>query len=149
VRFNGFPEIKESIASAHIEATFMVAPLAIALRQQGVPIKIVYLGHRDGTALMVHKDSKIFSFKDLKGKRIAIPTRYSNQNLILLKGAREYGLSTSDMTLLEMPPADMPAALAARAVDAITSGVRSRALSGKRHLAELHFVCTRGARGHH
>lgn len=122
VRFSGFPEIKESVASAHIQATFMVAPLALALRQQGLPIKVVYLGHRDGTALVVHKDSNIYSFKDLKGKRIAIPTRYSNQNLILYKGAKEHGMSISEMTVVEMPPPDMPAALAAGAVDAITSG---------------------------
>ena len=35
----------------------MLAPMAMALREQGVPIKIVYLGHRDGTAMMVQKDS--------------------------------------------------------------------------------------------
>ena len=42
--------------------------MAIALREQGVPIKIVYLGHRDGTAVMVHKDSQIFRMEDLRGK---------------------------------------------------------------------------------
>ena len=40
-------------------ATFILAPMAIALREQGVKIKIVYLGHRDGSAVMVHKDSGI------------------------------------------------------------------------------------------
>ena len=30
-------------------ATFILAPMAMALREQGVPIKIVYLGHRDGS----------------------------------------------------------------------------------------------------
>jgi NitT/TauT family transport system substrate-binding protein len=100
----------------------MVAPLAIALRQQGVPVKIVYLGHRDGTAMMVHKDSTIYSIKDLKGRTIAIPTRYSNQFLILYKSLRDNGLSLSDVNVVEMPPPDMPAALYSRSVDAITSG---------------------------
>ena len=61
----------------------MLAPLAMKLRQEGVPIKIIYLGHRDGTALMVHKDSKIFRIADLKGKTIAVPNRYSNQYLMI------------------------------------------------------------------
>jgi len=122
VRFSGFPEIKESIVSGHLPATFMLAPLAMVLREQGVPIKIVYLGHRDGTALMVHKDSQIHNIRDLKGKTVAIPNRYSNQYLILYKGLRTNGLSIKDVKIVEMPPPDMPAALYSKAVDAITSG---------------------------
>jgi NitT/TauT family transport system substrate-binding protein len=122
VRFSGFPEIKESIVSGHLPATFMLAPLAMALREQGAPIKIVYLGHRDGTAMMVHKDSTIYSIKDLKGKRVAVPNRYSNQYLVLFRGLRDAGLSIKDLNIVEMPPPDMAAALYAKAIDAITSG---------------------------
>lgn len=100
----------------------MLAPLAMALRQQGVPIKIVYLGHRDGTAMMTHKDSSIRKIRDLKGKTIAVPNRYSNQYLIIFKALRENGLSIKDVRILEMPPPDMPAALFSKSVDAITSG---------------------------
>src|ERR1035438_2367358 len=49
--FQGFPEIKEALISNRIQAAFIVAPLAIALRSQGVPIKVVYLGHRYGSAV--------------------------------------------------------------------------------------------------
>ena len=73
VRFNSWPELKESYLAGHTPATFILAPMAIALREQGVKIKIVYLGHRDGTAVMVHKDSSIYRMEDLRGKRVAIP----------------------------------------------------------------------------
>jgi NitT/TauT family transport system substrate-binding protein len=122
VRFSGFPEIKESIVSGHLPATFMLAPLAMKLRQQGVPVKIVYLGHRDGTAMMVHKDSGIRSIRDLKGKTIAVPNRFSNQYLIIFKALRDNGLTIKDVQIVEMPPPDMPAALYSKSVDAITSG---------------------------
>lgn len=122
VRFSGWPEVKESLVSGYLDATFMIVPLALALREGGVDVKIVYLGHRDGTALMVHKDSGIYSFKDLKGKKIAIPNRYSNQHLIIYKGLKDNGMTTQDVTMLEMPPPDMPAALSAKAVDAIIAG---------------------------
>jgi NitT/TauT family transport system substrate-binding protein len=122
VRFNGFPEIKESLLAGHLPATFMLAPMAMALRQQGAPVKIVYLGHRDGTALMVHKDSGIRTVADLRGKRVAIPNRFSNQNLLLRKALQDQGMTIEDVQLLEMPPPDMPAALYSKSVDAITSG---------------------------
>lgn len=122
MRFSGFPEIKESVIAGHLPATFMLAPLAMALVEQGVPVKIVYLGHRDGTALMVHKESGILSVRDLRGKRVAIPNRYSNQNLLLRKALQAQGMTTDDIELIEMPPPDMPAALYSKAVDGITSG---------------------------
>ena len=122
MRFNGWPELKESLLSGDLPASFLLAPMAMVLREQGVPIKIVYLGHRDGTALMVHKDLPIYNFRDLKGKRIAVPNRFSNQNLIIHKGLRDFGLKPEEVHIVEMPPPDMPAALYSKSVDAIISG---------------------------
>lgn len=122
VRFNGFAEMKEAFMSDHLQATFILAPLAMALREQGVPIKIVYLGHRDGTAMMVHKDSAIHRIEDLRGKTIAVPSRFSNQRLIIYKALKERGMSIADVKLYELPPPDMPATLQVKGVDAIILG---------------------------
>lgn len=122
VRFSGWPEVKEALASGYLSATFLLAPMAMALRQQGLPVKIVYLGHRDGTAIMVHKDSQIYSLKDLKGKTFAVPNRFSNQYLMVFKALQEQGISVTDINIREMPPPDMPAALYTKSVDAISSG---------------------------
>jgi NitT/TauT family transport system substrate-binding protein len=96
--------------------------MAMKLREEGVPIKIVYLGHRDGTAVMVHKDSGIWRVEDLRGKRVAVPNRFSNQRLLVYRSLRDRGMSFDDIELMELPPPDMPAALYAKAVDAISSG---------------------------
>ena len=122
VRFNGWPELKEAYLSGYTPATFILAPMAMALREQGVPIKIVYLGHRDGSAVMVHKDSRVYRMQDLRGKRVAVPNRYSNQRLLIFRALRDAGMTVNDIELVEMPPPDMPAALYAKAVDAISSG---------------------------
>ncbi len=122
LKFSGWPELKEAFLSGHTRATFILAPMAIALREQGVPIKIVYLGHRDGTALMVHKDSNIRSMADLRGKTVAVPNRYSNQRLLIFRALNNAGMSINDIKLIEMPPPDMPAALYSKSVDAVTSG---------------------------
>lgn len=52
-RFSAFPELTEAFLSDNLQATFILAPLAMRLRDQGRPVKIVYLGHRDGTTMMV------------------------------------------------------------------------------------------------
>src|SRR6266581_1401857 len=122
LRFNGWPELKEAYLSGYTPATFILAPMAMALREQGVPIKIVYLGHRDGSAMMVHRDSQIFRIEDLKGKRVAVPNRFSNQRLLIFRALKNAHMSIKDIELVEMPPPDMPAALYAKAVDAISSG---------------------------
>src|SRR5947209_5381556 len=46
--FQGFPEIKEALISNKIQAALVVARLPIALKSQGVPIKVGYLAHRYG-----------------------------------------------------------------------------------------------------
>src|SRR6266446_6963941 len=111
LRFQGWPELKEAFLSGETPATFILAPLAMKLREDGVPLRIVYLGHRDGSAMMVNKDSAINSIDDLKGKTVAVPNRFSNQWLLVIKALKEHNLSANDIHMVEMPPPDMPAAL--------------------------------------
>jgi NitT/TauT family transport system substrate-binding protein len=122
VRFQGWPEVKEAFISGYLPATFILAPLAIKMREDGVRLKIVYLGHRDGTALVVHKDSQVYQIEDLKGKKIAVPNRFSNQKLLVVKALEDHGIPLDEVTIVEMAPPDMPAALFSKAVDAVTSG---------------------------
>lgn len=122
IKFNAWPELKEAFLSGTTQASFMLAPMAMVLRQQGVPLKVVYLGHRDGTAICVRKDSDIWSIRDLRGKKVGIPGRYANQKLIICKALADSGVPQSEVQLIEMPPPEMPAALYARAVDAVCSG---------------------------
>lgn len=120
--FQGFPEIKEALMSNQMQAAFMVAPMAIALRAQGVPIKIVYLGHRYGSAVAVRKNGPVKTFTDLRGKVVAVPSRFSDERLIVLKALRDNGMSASDVHMVEMAPPDVAGALAAGAIDAFSMG---------------------------
>jgi len=120
--FQGFPEIKEALLANKMQAAFMVAPMAIALRAQGVPVRIVYLGHRYGSAMVVGKDSTARSMRDLRGKVIAIPSRFSDERLLTIRAARQEGMALTEFKMIEMAPPDMPAALAAHAIDAFVVG---------------------------
>lgn len=121
-KFTDFPTVKEALMSKNILATFMLAPMAMQLASDGVPVKIAYLGHRDGTALVVRKDSTITSFEDLRGKVVAIPGRFSNQNLLLRKMMKERGLPFDFLEVREVPPPEHAAALASKSVDAFIVG---------------------------
>lgn len=120
--FQGFPEIKEALISNKMQAAFMVAPMAIALRAQGVPIKIIYLGHRYGSAVVVQKNGPVKTFADLKGRTVAIPSRFSDERLIIFKALADNGMSAKDVKMVEMAPPDVAGALAAGAVDAFSMG---------------------------
>jgi len=122
IRFTDFPTIVESIKGGRLQATFMIAPLAMKLREQGVPVKILYLGHRDGSTVMVRKDLPAQDLRDLRGRIFAIPSKYSNQNLVIHKLMEDQGVKEDEIRFVEMPPPDMPGALAAKAIDAYFVG---------------------------
>jgi len=121
-KYNGWPEIKESLMAGRIQAGYMLAPLVMDLTTKKIPIKIVSLGHRSGAVIMVRTDSPYRTFKDLAGKRIAIPSRFAVDFLFLRKMLTQEGMTPKDIELIEMPPPDMPAALYANAVDAYCTG---------------------------
>ena len=121
-KFSGWPEIKESLMTGRIQAGYMLAPMVMDLADQGFPVKIVSLGHRSGAVIMVRTESPYQHFKQLTGKRIAIPSRFAVDFLFLRKMLMREGMTPDDITIIEMAPPDMPAALYANAVDAYCTG---------------------------
>ena len=121
-KYNGWPEIKESLMTGGIQAGYMLAPLVMDLADKKIPVKIVSLGHRSGAVIMVRTDSAYRRFKDLKGKRIAIPSRFAVDFLFLRKMLAKDGMTPKDIEIIEMAPPDMPAALYAKAVDGYCTG---------------------------
>jgi NitT/TauT family transport system substrate-binding protein len=117
-----FPSMAESMKAGRLEATFMIAPLAMKLREQNLPVKILYLGHRDGSTLVVRSDLAAKSLRDLRGKTFAVPSKYSNQYLVIRKLMEDQGVGLDEIRFIEMQPPDMPGALAAHAIDAYFVG---------------------------
>jgi NitT/TauT family transport system substrate-binding protein len=121
-KYSGWPEIKESLMAGRIQAAYMLAPLVMDLADKKIPLKIVSLGHRSGAVIMVRTDSPYQHFKELGGKRIAIPSRFAVDFLFLRKMLAQEGMTPQDIQIVEMAPPDMPAALYANAVDAYCTG---------------------------
>ncbi|WP_374075884.1 ABC transporter substrate-binding protein [Bdellovibrio bacteriovorus] len=121
-RFTDFPTMAEAFKAGRLKAAFFIAPMAMKLREQGVKAKIVYLGHRDGSTVMVKKDSAIHNLRDLEGKKFGIPSRYSNQYLVIRKLMKDQGVQPEKIQFVEVPPPEMPAALANKGIDAYFVG---------------------------
>ena len=121
-RFTSFAGITEAFQAGELQAAFILAPLAMTMRRRGVPIKIVYLGHRDGTTLIVRTNDPIHTFADLRGHRIAIPHRYSNQRILIQRLMDQFGMNERDIELVEFPPPDMPSGLRSHQFDAFIVG---------------------------
>ena len=121
-KYNGWPEVKESLMAGRIQAAYMLAPLVMDLADRKIPLKIVSLGHRSGAVIMVRSDSGYTSYRQLKGKRVAVPSRFAVDFLFLRRMLAKEGMTPKDIELIEMAPPDMPAALYAKAVDAYCTG---------------------------
>lgn len=121
-KFSGWPELKEAFMAGRIKAAYFLAPLAMDLADKGIPVKIVALGHRSGAVIMVKQDAPIKDMSGLKGKRVAIPSRFAVDYLFVRRLLKQHEMSATDVELVEMNPPDMPAALYAGAVAAYATG---------------------------
>ncbi len=121
LKFSSFAEMAEALRNGNIEAAFIIAPLAVVLRQQGVDVKVVMIGNRHESTLVAKKSLKAKSLKDLAGATIAVPMRYSGHNLCILREIEANGLE-GKIKIVEMNPPDMASALTSGALDAYFVG---------------------------
>ncbi len=122
LKFSSFAEMGEALRNGQIQAAFIIAPLSIVLHQQGAGVRIVYIGNRHESTLVVRKDLNVTGFRDLAGKILAVPMRYSGHNLCARYLAEKNEIFGSDLKIVEMNPPDMAAALATGGLDAYFVG---------------------------
>jgi NitT/TauT family transport system substrate-binding protein len=116
VKFGTWPELMDALNTGKVDGATVLVQLAMKAKEQGIDLKAVALGHRDGTNITVAKD--INSASDLKGKTIAIPQRFSTMNILLYQMLKDANMDYSDVNVVELPPAEMPAALSEGRVSA-------------------------------
>lgn len=112
----------EDLTQGTLSAAFLNAPLAMSMAARGVPVKLVSLGHRDGSAIVVPTNSPAKEFKDLRGKRVLVPSKFSNQQLWLARLCKQQGFALSELDIAPCPPPDMPAMLETGSCDAYVVG---------------------------
>lgn len=109
VKFGSWTELADALNAGKVDGASMLIELAIKAKEQGIDLKAVALGHRDGNVVVVSND--INKVEDLKGKNFAIPSKLSTHNILLHIMLKNNGLSDNHVNVVEIPPAEMPAAL--------------------------------------
>ncbi len=115
VKYGSWPELLDALNSGRVDGASVLIELAMKSKQEGVGIKAVALGHKDGNVLIV--SNKIENVSDLKGKTFAIPHRQSSHNILLNDALAKGNLTMDDINITELAPTEMPSALASGTID--------------------------------
>ena len=128
----GWSPLIEGFVAKKFNLVHFLKPIPIWMRYNTkFPVKVTGWAHTNGSALVTGRHVQVSSFKDLGGKQVAVPYWYSVHNIILQQALRAEGitpviqdaskpLKDNECNLQILPPPDMPAALAARKIDAYT-----------------------------
>ncbi len=123
--FPSGPAFMEAVPSGAVDLSLQADTPSIFAQVGGLPIKVVGVQRsvKQGEAyveIVVNPDSGITSVADLKGKRVAVLPATILQYTVV-RALEEAGLSYDDITPVELPLTDAPAALAKGDVDAVAS----------------------------
>lgn len=116
IKYGSWPELLDALNTGKVDGAEVLIELAMKSKQEGIGIKAVALGHKDGNVIVASKN--INSAADLKGKTIAIPHRQSSHNILVNEALEKNGLTINDVNITELAPTEMPSALAGGQIDA-------------------------------
>lgn len=125
VQAQGGAAIVPAVLSGQYQFGFSNVTSLLLAKGRGLPLKVVAAGNsttgdpkKDIGALIVPGDSPIKSSADLGGKTVAINTAKNISDTVVRESARKAGADPTTIRFTELGFPDMPAAIAAKRVDA-------------------------------
>lgn len=113
-KFSSWSDLTDALNSGRIDGASVLIELAMSAKSQGIDLKAVALGHKDGNVVVVSND--INSVADLKGKTFAIPHTQSSHNILLNDMLVKEGVSIDDINITQLAPSEMPSSLASGSI---------------------------------
>ncbi|MEZ5727199.1 MAG: ABC transporter substrate-binding protein [Burkholderiaceae bacterium] len=126
----GWSPLVEGFVSNRFNLVHLLKPIPVWMRYNNkIPVKLMAWAHTNGSGLVVGKHTSIERFEQLGGKKVAVPFWYSMHNIVLQYALRKSGvkpvikssgeaIAADECALSILPPPEMPAALAAKKIDA-------------------------------
>ncbi|GEL07390.1 ABC transporter substrate-binding protein [Salisediminibacterium halotolerans] len=109
VRFSSWIELMDALNAGRIDGASVLFELAMKAKERGIGLHAAALGHREGNAVIT--GNEIDDPAELKGESVAIPHTLSAHHLLLDEMLERAGVPYDAVDVVEMPPAEMPAAL--------------------------------------
>lgn len=117
--FKAGPELMSGFAAGSLDAGYVgLSPATVAVANKTAQVKVIAQVNKNGSAIVVRKDSPFKNLTDLKGKVIAIPGHSTIQDFLLRKAIRHYGLNDNMITIITIKPPEMLSVLRYKHVDA-------------------------------
>jgi taurine transport system substrate-binding protein len=119
IAFPAGPAMLPALAAAQIDLAWMGEFPIVTGYANGMPIEMILIDRINTTnvRLVATAASGINSLADLKGKKIAVSIG-STSHQHIARALKMAGLKQEDVTLVNLPPGNMPAAYAAGQIDA-------------------------------
>ncbi|MGF6629515.1 taurine transport system substrate-binding protein [Pseudomonas frederiksbergensis] len=119
VAFPAGPAILPALAGGKVDLAWMGEMPAVTGFSNGIPLEVLMMERLDDTNIRLAANPKagITSLEQLKGKRVAASIGSSSHHH-LLQALKSAGLTQNDISVVNLPPANMPPAYAAGQVDA-------------------------------
>ena len=126
----GWSPLVEGFVSNKFNLVHLLNPIPVWMRyNNNFPVKVMSWAHTNGSGIVVGRHTDITDFSQLGGRQVAVPFWYSMHNIVLQYALRSSGVTpvikpqgapllTNECNLQVLPPPEMPAALAAKKLDA-------------------------------
>lgn len=115
-KFSNWADLMDALNAGRIDGASVLVELAMKAKSNGIDLKAVALGHKDGNVIIAKKNIK--SLADLKGKTIAIPHAQSSHNILIQLALEKAHLTKNDVKIIQLAPSEMPSSLNSDAIDA-------------------------------
>jgi sulfonate transport system substrate-binding protein len=119
LEFQAGPPLLEAMRAGAVDIGYAGETPPVFAQAGGVPFLYVALDPPapQAEAIVVRKDSALYTLADLRGRRVAL-NRGSNVHLLLLRALESAGLALGDLTIVYLAPADARSAFESAQVDA-------------------------------
>jgi NitT/TauT family transport system substrate-binding protein len=137
VQGNGSGNTAQLVANGRAQLAYADAVAVMQLIAKGAPMKLVSTVYQSNpNAVMSLKKKGIKSVKDLKGRKVGVPSG-SSQTTMLPLLLQANGLKESDINMIDMPVASMVPALLQEQVDAVLGSIDAYQIQAESQGAQL------------
>ncbi len=136
--FKAGPELMSAFAAGSLDVGYVgLAPATVAVANKVAQVKVIAQINKNGSAIVVRKDSSFQKLADLQGKIIAIPGHSTIQDFLLRKALFDSGLNSNVATIITIKPPEMIGTLNNKQIDAFIAWEPYPAMATNKDLGKI------------